>query len=100
MSLITYLVECFSWLTQVLEVGESDVEEEQHLDEGDHAEERGEEETHPADGLAAEGRHPQLMIDITSTHLYTMSSTCLGMLNSILAKHFTLGMSMARMMRT
>ena len=52
--LIIYLVECFGWLTQILEVRESDIEEEQHLDEGDHAQERGEEETHPADGLAAD----------------------------------------------
>ena len=54
--LIIYLVECFGWLTQILEVRESDVEEEQHLDEGNHAQERGEEEAHPADGLAADTR--------------------------------------------
>ena len=97
--LIIYLVECFGWLTQILEVRESDVEEEQHLDEGNHAQERGEEEAHPADGLAAD-TPSQLIVNTTLPHLYTMSSTCLGMLNSILAKHFTLGMSMARMMRT
>ena len=80
--LIIYLVECFGWLTQILEVRESDVEEEQHLDECDHAQERGEEEPHPADGLAAD-TPSQLIVNTSLSHLYTMSSTCLGMLNSM-----------------